>query len=553
MPRLLGLVATLGIVCWGSQVAAAELIKFSQPGLGLTWNVGPTELQATYPGTKPLSQRSAAYQGPLNIDTLNYQEESVIFSFDAENRLSRIYCEITGTDAAKLILLLNSKLGPARWATYQDARLYQHVYEWSSETYTLELSYAGLTPDALVAPREGSGVQLSLLRDRPRVSRVDAALSIPRQREELAKQVADAQRAQREQREARRAEAERLKSLPVNAAERPALRKAESTWGSIFNPTNEAPLGKFKAFYFDTDRPRVAVGSEVVADVAINYAWDQFLKIKSENFGGYWVARIKVPRAETRVISVSQGHAKTRIIIDGLVAFEGRSAASVPYEFSRGEHRVEVEHVNNWHTTDFKVTFANNAPSMTSEDIRSELARLQLDSHEVQYVGVYESRNRDLSIALSADMLQQDSVLVLSSYSAIKWSVRDPKSRIKAVIVGSHEPSTEVIGLPSRVPLMRHKSSIGSYSIETKCRCAAGHFHCENEQSLEKLQAAVGKLSAGKLTGFSGAYGVSEITLPGAALDQAAIESDRRKTAETQVLKSRCERKADPDFERMLQ
>ena len=146
-------------------------------------------------------------------------------------------------------------------------------------------------------------------------------------------------------------------AAPVAMPEEPATAEVITTWGDTLNPSNQVPSGRFKAFYFNSQQPRDVIASALVDDVGISYAWSEFHNIRSEDFGAYWVGRFHVAQPATRIANISQSWSKTRIIIDKKVVYEGGSDARVPYTLSQGDHLIEVEFLNNWHTTGLAVDF----------------------------------------------------------------------------------------------------------------------------------------------------------------------------------------------------
>jgi len=67
---------------------------------------------------------------------------------------------------------------------------------------------------------------------------------------------------------------------------------ADHSWGDTFNPQKSTPSQGYFAWYINTNQPKQVIGREMVNSIAINYPFDQFLKIPSEDFGAYWAGRL---------------------------------------------------------------------------------------------------------------------------------------------------------------------------------------------------------------------------------------------------------------------
>lgn len=167
----------------------------------------------------------------------------------------------------------------------------------------------------------------------------------------------------------------------------------KATWGKHFNPTKLVPANGFLAFYFDSSNPTQLVHPVQVSDINIDYSYSDFRGIPSQNFGAYWVGVISTLKTETIEVIADDGWNEFRVIIDGSIVQEHsresgpalvqsakvRQAHRAPgegviilqeakaYPKSRagnplvtlapGDHLVEIEMLNNWHTTDFSAQF----------------------------------------------------------------------------------------------------------------------------------------------------------------------------------------------------
>jgi hypothetical protein len=272
----------------------------------------------------------------------------------------------------------------------------------------------------------------------------------------------------------------------------------------VHNPNGTAPVNAFNAVYLDMRNPRQAVAEEFVKDIAIKYSTDKFHGIPSQSFGAYWIGQLDFPKAEMRVINVSQGWSRARITIDGHEIYEGGNAARQEFLFSKGPHLIEVEYVNHWHTTEFRVSFDKQLQSFDRAQIRKALARRGIVNPKVHYVGLYESESNDLSVRLQPTRMVRNAVLVLSSNSPVNWVIDQPAaSGVRAIIYHSSSPASTVSGSKAGdTLLLPSKEQLGGYKFESRCSVLA-------------MKAPIEKLTGGRLASVTGMYRAWELILPG--------------------------------------
>jgi len=325
-------------------------------------------------------------------------------------------------------------------------------------------------------------------------------------------------------------------------------------WGSVLNPRGDAPLGAFKAVYINTQNPRQIIATEVVPAIAINYPWDDFHGIKSEDFGAYWVGRVEFRKDETRTIEVSQSWSKARIFIDGELVHEGGADKRISHDFRKGKHLIEVEYVNNWHTTSFRVAFKGVQALLGSEQIRQQLLDRNLADADVHYAGVYESSAKDLTIKLNVVRSGKPVVLVLNSYDSVSWVVNEAApGNVRAIIYSSSKPGSDVSGVDPRKVLVQEQSGgIGTYELKPRCSCTAAHYHCENSGNLLSTIADVERVTGAQLKSFNGAYSIEAFPVPGMAITEVAREQDRAASEQEKRNREQCARQGNPDFDKMF-
>ena len=355
--------------------------------------------------------------------------------------------------------------------------------------------------------------------------RLRSGLICPRTREELGLCLADARMARFEQQLNTQNTRETRAEGAASAASAPRLDTfppAANRWLERFAPP-EIPRDEFQFWYFDSTRPDVVVKSGIVPRVVVNYAWDQGdgFRLRSENFGAYWVGSVRAAADGEHVLAVSQSWADVRLILDGRKLPE---QDEVRVWLDAGYHQLEVEFLNNWHTTDFAVNLRPAFREYSLVEARALLQPLE-GSAEVWYAGVYESSSPDHSVRLALSAaVPTDVVLVLSSYSQVDWRLAgDGGVNLKAIVVNSYEPGT-LVSTPGDVGMLlplRRAQMATTYTLETDCHNSGAVFHCEHIHELRKLDDSVRRLTARPVVAFAGEYGAAALSLPARRLDAA--------------------------------
>jgi hypothetical protein len=336
------------------------------------------------------------------------------------------------------------------------------------------------------------------------------------------------------------------------------LEPAQGTWGEHLNPAADVPEKGFLAFYINTGAPREVIASETVDDIAISYPWDDFHGINSRDFGGYWVGNLAFETSEVRRITVGQSRSKTRILINGRVLYEGGSDQSILYGFEPGTHKVEVEFVNNWHTTELSVGIHTPIAFLEPDEIKAQLQNKLPGDYQVFYAGVYESSAKNQMTVLNlqdiGESTDRPALLILSSYSPVKWYLSNPQGvDVRAIIHGSYKPGSALAGdLPDSVIQFPVNSRIGSYDVSPRCRCVAGRFHCEGT-GVGQTFAAIKSFTDQPLTGLSGRYSADSLRLPEITVDDTFLKELKVKRSEIEAARAECKSNNDQNFETMFE
>ena len=282
---------------------------------------------------------------------------------------------------------------------------------------------------------------------------------------------------------------------------------------------------------------------EPTSSIAINYAYSEFHEIDSPNFGAYWVGKLNFDSDVKKQIDISQRWAHSRIIIDGKLVFDkANESASLTYDFSAGEHVIEVEHFNNWHTVEFKVTVTDVVSYTTEDAIAAYFQQNKLEAAEVYYVGVYESSAQDVTIHVDLPETKKPAVLWLDSYHAVDWILDGPSGGIYAVVLSSYSPGARVTGkkIDHRFDL---KSWVGVHNETMRCSCMSQFFHCEDKRDIFSIAKGLHDVTGNELTAYAVNYSAERLAI--SPYDDNVIERVRRQRVSNAKMQSVCKRNRD--------
>ncbi|THB76435.1 MAG: hypothetical protein D6B25_09815 [Desulfobulbaceae bacterium] len=137
------------------------------------------------------------------------------------------------------------------------------------------------------------------------------------------------------------------------------------SWAKPLGATEDIPIGKFRAYYFDMFNPGEPKFSGIVKKVFVETTGESRrdssgaivynLGIIPENFSAFWIGKIKLRKDSEMIIEMDFGHASTRVLIDDKVVKDRKIS------LKKGIHKIEIEHVNDWHTYDFSFSIARES------------------------------------------------------------------------------------------------------------------------------------------------------------------------------------------------
>lgn len=112
--------------------------------------------------------------------------------------------------------------------------------------------------------------------------------------------------------------------------------------------------------------PQRLIAREHTGAIKIHYSWSEFKNIPSQDFAAYWAGKIQIRRAGYYRFRMTQSWSQVRILLNRHRIYEGGNDLTPRVWLEPGSYTLEVEYLNNWHTTDFELAL-ETAPAKESE------------------------------------------------------------------------------------------------------------------------------------------------------------------------------------------
>ncbi len=223
-----------------------------------------------------------------------------------------------------------------------------------------------------------------------------------------------------------------------------------------------------------------------------------------------------------RDIEVSLGRAEARIIIDGNVIYSGEEQPVIPYTFEKGRHKIEVEYINNWHTTDFFVSICPKEKIHSSDEVKEILSKHLSDNTKIWYVGVYESNHKDHVTEVVLQKSANPVILILTSSGAVNWKISNPhKVKVKSIVYSSGYLGTSVDRSNiSTTEVIRMNELYFTHSFSPEYHFVPDGTLYYEDMGIKGAIDSVKKITDKPLDGFSGIYSTSSVKVPEVILNK---------------------------------
>jgi hypothetical protein len=328
---------------------------------------------------------------------------------------------------------------------------------------------------------------------------------------------------------------------------RPIKPKVQrKSWAEPLGATENIPTGAFKAYYFDIFNPGQPKFNGIVEDVSVNSSG----KIKTNstntaiidkygiipaNFGAFWIGNIVLEEDREMAINIDSGHSATRVLIDNKVV-KGRKVS-----LKKGLHKVEIEHVNDWHTYSFSFSLTEPQTLLAYEEVKEQLGNILPRRVHTAYVGVYDSKNGDNSIPLDIKNVGRPVFLILASHNAVNWVIKGPGAKdVKALLVSSMKSKSKIKGnIKQDVPRFDFPIWNYTYQLESKCECQ-GRYHCSSRDLFDTIDY-IATITGQNINSFTGNYSAKSFMVPETIIDKKKLKVLRKVAKENLLAQSKCE------------
>ena len=256
---------------------------------------------------------------------------------------------------------------------------------------------------------------------------------------------------------------------------------ASNTWNDTYQLNHGIPHRGYQVFYMHADNPSKVIEREHITGVAKKYSWSDFKNIPSEKFMAYWVGSLSVPESGFYQVLISKSHSEVRVLIDKHIIIEDNKGGDDMQKvyIPAGNHIVEVEYRNGWHTTDVAMDISPMENVKQPEDPNQILSTIKQRYPDVValYAGVYEADNQ--AVVLDIPAISKPVILYLSSYEAIKWQINNTRNTniVGVVYVSSHKGS-QVQGLTQQSTIINADIKNLGYKNNTVCHCNRDGYQC---------------------------------------------------------------------------
>ena len=300
-------------------------------------------------------------------------------------------------------------------------------------------------------------------------------------------------------------------ALPAAGSRLAAYPLATRSWGDIYNPGGSTPAHGFAAWFIDTRQPQQPVATAEEARIALNFAYSDSHGIPSESFAAYWAGKIPVVQKGHYRLKADISWAQMRVLLDRHIIAESREPnhTELPpaLELEAGEHLLEVEYNNHWHTAQFQLALEPDVPAYGSEDLAAAIAALHLPPTTVTHVvALYQSAEADKRVRVQAPAGDTPYILVLNSYEPVNWELQ---GRAPVLVVHDDRGSLHGTGGAPQLVWRSRFSHDASEDLpgppECTCYIRKRNLKCKGDIT-PGLVGKVKQLTGYPLAGFSGAY-----------------------------------------------
>lgn len=272
----------------------------------------------------------------------------------------------------------------------------------------------------------------------------------------------------------------------------------QNSWVEILKVDNkQIPLNKFRAFYMQLQDPKRVIYSENVASPSILYSRkEKFHNITPDHFMALWIGDFEFKKSTLKEITLSVSWAKVKLIIDGKVIYEGGESKIIPYTFTKGKHRIEIQYRNNYGQVDFLYDMLD--PVKEIDDAFKSLIK---QNTKIYFLSTYGSWRADHTLNVELQDSDKEVVLFISSYEPIYWNIKNAKN-LQAIVYNAYGHGGKITTDNANTKIY-HDKKLG-YASRLMPYCYDGPVvHCEGKYNFRNAVKHIVKRTGRKPDGFS--------------------------------------------------
>lgn len=196
----------------------------------------------------------------------------------------------------------------------------------------------------------------------------------------------------------------------------------------------------------DPEIIRTKVAEEPVDTFRLNYSWDGFHDIDSQNLNIVWTGEINVESSKATIyLSIDSSKSSVNITIDGQrhTSESSCSPCIVALDLDQGNHSFEIDIHNHWQTTEASALFVDKSPK------ESELITTRISSSAkspLVFIDLYESNNLNSNIVIEIPEGDEKITIFAHSYSSVRWQLVGATDRVDGFYYSSYHANTEAFG-----------------------------------------------------------------------------------------------------------
>ena len=266
------------------------------------------------------------------------------------------------------------------------------------------------------------------------------------------------------------------------------LKKDKDIWFKKFNITH-IPLDSYQVTYIDRKNPSTVIYQQqpvVIPSLHTNSSISMGTKsIDLTSLDIYWVGDIVFDsnQESNLYVDISSYSNKCKIIIDGYEIPDVTHTSVIPYDFTKGKHRIEIRYSSKKSNIDFMFHIGKRVNYRTNTRLIKDM--LELDT-QIVVISAKESEEFDKSIKISLDKRYKTPiVLFLNSQESVYWKINPQNNKISQIFVESSRGNSYVESMiedsthPTIDKVYHLFSGVYLGDLNYNCSCSKYGSRCE--------------------------------------------------------------------------